>query len=174
MTLTAKTSSAAINQVGKTQNARGQGNVEPRKQLGNDVLRVAVAQYDFSRDGSPTPHATAGMGLGVFVPSGALVTRCWTYVETAVVGPTNIYMSLEVDADLLVSGTIANNEFDTTGDVVVNSVADLVGQTAVEVVAVASASKVLTTTAREIVFGCTVAAVSAGKFTVFVEYVVAA
>jgi len=171
MALTAKTSSANVNKEGLTQNARGQGNIEPQKQLGNDVVRIAVAQYDFARDGSPTPHATAGMGLGVFVPSGAIVTKAWTYVETAVTGPTNVYLSLENDADLLVSGTIAANEFDTSGDLVVGTVADLTGQTAVETTAVASASKVLTTARREIVFGCTVANVTAGKFTTYVEYV---
>lgn len=173
MTLTAKTSSAYPGSAVRAQTTRSIPSFDPGYQTGGGLgRRLAIATYDFARDGSPTPHATAGMGLGIFIPSGAFVTMSWTYVITAVTGATNVYLSLENDGDLLVSGTIAANEFDVAGDIVIGTQAALLEQTAKETTAIASANKLVTTATREIVFGCTVAAVTAGKFTTFVEYVI--
>lgn len=181
MALTAKTSSAQVNAEGKTQNARGEGNIEPGFQIGaNQVRRIACAQYDFTRDGSPTAHATAGMGLGVYLPANSVVLRSYAFVNTLFAGATNVYVSLENDGDLMASGTIAANELDATGDFItlssltLDAVADATTVTTAAEFVTGALGNIKTTAAREIVLGCTVANLTAGKVTIFVEYVVVA
>jgi hypothetical protein len=108
------------------------------------------------------------MGLGVFLPPHFIVTRVIMDVLVLPVGPTNMYFSLEDDADLVASAAIAGAPYSTTG---VKTGAQTGAQvTAYTTVSVAfNVAPVRTTNTREIVIGCTVANTSAGRIAIFVQ-----
>lgn len=180
MTLSAKTETnvpGSATATGRAQTVRGQGNLDPRVSAGGgrDVVRTAVATYDFARDGSPTAAAAGagGMGLGVFIPSDSIIVRAYAISHTAVAlataDPTTdeIYLSVENDADLLDGDDLDDSHFEDGSDAFVLFYDPTDSQT----LAPGAAVTVIKTTAdREIKFGAD-AAVTAGKFTLVVEYV---
>lgn len=140
---------------------RGQGNEEPGYQVGaGQVKHVAVAEYDFAKDGALTFAALAGNGSGVWIPKDALVTHSFIHVHTAPVGPTNMSVSLQNDADLVAAAAISGAPWSTDGAITTGVV-----EPGTE------SGYIKLTAAREISFGATVANTSTGKFTVFVEYI---
>lgn len=147
---------------GHPQRFRSQGDGEPLFQQGaGQVKHLAVAEYDFDKDGALTFHATAGNGSGVFVPANAIVTHSFIHVLTVPVGPTAMAVSLLNDQDLVTEAAISGAPWSTLGAVVTGGVEPGTESGYVKV----------GTTPKEIAFTATVANTSAGKFVVFVEYV---
>jgi hypothetical protein len=114
MALTAKTLTTARSANGLVQTRRGNGNIEPRYQFGaGNQTQTAVVEYDFNVDG-PIPLVTvpAGLGTGVVLPSGSIVTA--TLLDVLVVGATatNYQATCMDDADLLaIAATSAQGRY---------------------------------------------------------------
>ena len=119
-----------------------------------------VALWDDTTDGHLP--AAGSMGLGVWVPPNFQVTRVDFDVLVVPVGPTNMFISLENDADLQSSAAIAGAPWSTTG----LKSGNLIDAGAVNV---AKTVQVKTTTFREIALGTTVAGSTAGRIAIWVE-----
>jgi len=147
----------------KQQNFRGEGNYDPKYQPGGPVQKVVyTAIWDDTLDGHIP--AAGSMGLGVFVPVGFIVTEVTFDVEVVPVGPTNMFISLNDDADLSASAAISGAPWSTVG---IKHGANA-GASAVEV-AYTVQGPLVVTTAKEIAIGGTGAASSAGRVVVYVE-----
>lgn len=143
--------------VAKTGRFRGQGNEEPKYQIGgNNLIHAAVAEYDFGQDGA---LAIGNTGLGVFIPKDAIVDDVIIDVITTFTGPTNLGVTLENDNDLIDTTAITLSPF-ITGTWKGN---DNFGGDP-------GASPVKTTVPREICLKATVAVTSAGKCVIIVSY----
>jgi hypothetical protein len=125
-------------------------------QEGHHSLRVAKVVYDVAADGG----TIGARGLGVFLPAKALIKQAWFYVDTQFVdaGTGTVALSCE-DANNIYTAT------DITGQAVgtVTSGA-ATGVAANMVKAIAAQCEITATVAG--------AAQTAGKLTLWVEYVV--
>lgn len=167
MTLTAKTASSARNTGQLAQVNRGDGNVDAGPGVGAaHAALYAVAEYDFSKDGALASGAI--WGSGVKVPKHAVVYRAGLYTETAVVGPSNLAVTL--------SGATAAATASADDNLVADhAVSTVQGISVIGVPAAADADTWLHTglAEREILFdyaGTTPAATTAGRQMVWVEY----
>lgn len=160
MALTAK--AASTSRFGNAKGFRGNGSVEPAFQAGGPRGKVTFsAIWDHDVDGAIP--AAGGLGLGVFVPKGFVVTNTYFDVEVVPVGPTNMSLSLENDADITASAAISGAPWSTTG---------IKHGAQVDAGAVNVASTVqgpLTTDSREIQIVGTGAASTAGRVVVVIE-----
>lgn len=115
---------------------------------------------------------------GVFIPSGAIITNAYYVVNTTFTSAADtatIALSVESAGDL--TAAIAINDASNVWDAGVHgclpgSYAEAVvaGDTAILDAARKAASYVLTTDVREITVAVAVQALTAGKFTLFLEY----
>lgn len=123
--------------------------------LGIGRRRLAVGLYDFAVDGG----AVGDIALrGDVVPSGAIVTDVLIHVDTALTsgGAATVALKAESAADLNAADAISGAPWSTTGA----KRGDLTATTA----------PVKTTAARSIVATVATAALTAGKFSVYVSY----
>ena len=143
--------------IAKTQRFRGQGNEEPKYQIGgNNLIHAAVAEYDFAQDGA---LSVGNNGLGVFIPANAVVDDVIIDIITAFTGPTNMSVSLESDSDLIADSAISASPFIAgTWKGVDNFGGD------------PGASPVKTTAVREIMLKPTVAVNTTGKCVIIVSF----
>jgi hypothetical protein len=125
---------------------------------GVQVTKTVCARYDFAVDGAGV--AGADLGLGVYLPPGALVVNVILDVLTTPVGPTNVSVGLVADADLVADAAIAGAPWTTATPTLGKpdwaTVGDYVQATVAK---------------TEIYVTPTVAAFSAGKFDVYVTYI---
>jgi hypothetical protein len=133
--------------------------------------KIACALWDDSVDGHLVAHATAGMGLGVFLPARAFVIHNFHAVLVVPVGPTNMNLGSENDADLIADAAISGTPWDTLGvfhGIVVRT------DTAAEEFGsqIGTATGFGTTAVRELALCGTVAASTAGRVAFYVEFVV--
>lgn len=121
---------------------------------GTRQMRVAKATYDFAVDGG----AVGSLGLGVTVPSGAIVYQCLIHHETQVAGTgADIGLTLQTEDDLLADVGVELSPWDATG-----ILAGIPVGTA--------ATAILLTADREITVEIVDAVLTAGKFHVYVLY----
>lgn len=123
--------------------------------LGGRSGRRAVALYDFAVDGGAVGDITL---RGDTIPSGAIITDVLINVDTALTsgGAATVALKAEGAADLNAADAISGAPWSTTGA----ERGDLDADTA----------PVKTTAARSIVATVGTAALTAGKFSVYVEY----
>jgi len=130
---------------------------------------LACAMWDDSIDGHlPAAVSQSGMGLGVYIPALAYVVHTFLRVGVVPVGPTNMGLSLENNADLITDAAISGAPWHVAtvtanvlhGKVVRSDTAD-----------VAFTTSAVTTVAREIQLYGTVVASTAGRVAFYVEYV---
>ena len=114
-----------------------------------NVKRVAKATYDFDVHGG----ATGAIGLGVFVPAGAIIQRCTGNVLDTLASDGSATVAIAAGTDVLNAATAFNH-------------ADMVGVD----VHLADATPVVAA-GGEITWTIAVAALTAGKYDIFVEYV---
>jgi hypothetical protein len=143
--------------------------------------RMVSAVFDTAAtDSSGAANTTiAAHGLGVFIPSGAIVTRAFYRVNTTFTSATDaatIALKIEGAGDLKAAIAIS-----AAGDVYDAGVRSCLpghyaldgnALTAIAMAAADAASAINTTANREIVATVAVEALTAGKLTLFVEYVV--
>jgi hypothetical protein len=139
----------------------------PKARLGNLVAGVesadagttkwAVTTYDFAVDGGAVGNINLLGSAGI--PSGAVAIEAFVDVTTALTsgGAATAALSLEAAGDLLAAAVISGAPFSTTGR------KNLLAQS--------GATSVKTTAARDIVLAVAVAALTAGKFTVYLNYI---
>ena len=123
--------------------------------LGRGRVSVAVGRYDFAVDGGTVGDITL---RGDTIPSGAIITDVLIRVDTVLTsgGAATVALKAESAADLNAADAISGAPWSTTGA----KRGDLTATTA----------PVLTTAARAIVATVATAALTAGKFRVFVTY----
>lgn len=121
-----------------------------------DTRRIARAHYDFAVDGGTQGDIPL---RGDKIPQGAIITDALVYVETppASGGAATVAIKTESAADINAADAISGAPWSTTGA----KRADLTATTA----------PVLTTAERTITATVGTAALTAGKFSVLVEYV---
>jgi hypothetical protein len=147
----------------KQQNFRGEGAIVDRFQPGGPTPKVVyTAIWDDTLDGHIP--AGGGLGLGVFIPVGFVVTEVSFDVQVIPVGPTNLALALNDDADLSASAAISGAPWSTTG----LKHGKNAGASAVEVAYTVQGPFVLLTP-KEIQIVGTVAASSAGRVVIYVE-----
>ncbi len=142
----------------------------------NLTAHTAKATFDTSVVGTTT---IAAHGLGVFIPSGAIITNAYYNVRTTFTSATDaatIALSILAANDLKAAIAIS-----TTGDVwdaglhgcLPGSYAEatVAGDTAVLDAARKAASYILLTSTKEITATVAVEALTAGVVDIFVEYV---
>lgn len=118
------------------------------------VLKVAKATYDFATLGG----AQSAISLGVTIPANSTIIRSWIYTITQVAGASST---------VALSCAAANDIFSAA------SMTSIVATTLTEGVSTGAASVFKpVTTACAITATVAVANLTAGKFNVFVEYVV--
>jgi hypothetical protein len=151
------------------------------KRKGTVVRELAVATFDTATtDSSGTASTTiAAHGLGVYLPSKAIVTNAWVDVVTTFTSATDaatIALKIEGAGDLTAAIAISNasNVWDAglhgclPGSYAEATVA---GDSAILDAARKAASYIKTTAVREITATVAVEALTAGKLNVYVEYV---
>ena len=113
-------------------------------------IKVARADYDFAVDGG----AIGTLDLSADeIPSGAIITGARIRVETVPVGATaTIGIGVEANSDVQAAAAISGAPWSTTG------VKDATGRP-------------LTTAARKVKATIATAALTAGKFQVYVDYI---
>lgn len=121
---------------------------------GNGALHIAKATYDFAVQGG----AQAALSLGVTIPANATIIRSWIYTVTQVAGASStVALSCET----------ANNIFSAA------AMTSITAGTLTEGVSTGAASVFKPITAACLVTATIATAnVTAGKFNVYVEYVV--
>lgn len=146
---------------GHPQSARGTS-ADPSYQIGaGQVKHLAIAEYDFAKDGALPFAALAGTGTGVWIPANAIVTHTWVQSVTPCVGPTNMGVTLVNDNDLVADASLATVFGQAAGVIVTGAIEPMTE----------SGFLKTGTTPKEIIITATVAATSAGKASIFVEYV---
>ena len=148
----------------------------------NDLMNLKCAKAVFDIGVTGTLAAADVVYSGVRIPDGSIITRAWYYVETTFTDggddDTTIKLGLVSDDDEFVAAIAIA----TSGDVWdAGSHGTLIGfggvesgdnaETALENAASNSATFVQTTTDDEIIMTTATDVVSAGKLTLFVEYV---
>ena len=123
--------------------------------LGVGRRRLAVGLYNFATDGGAVSDITL---RGDTIPSGALITDVLIHVDTALTsgGAATVALKAESAADLNAADVISGAPWSTTGA----KRGDLTATTA----------PVKTTAARPIVATVGAAALTAGKFSVYVSF----
>lgn len=118
--------------------------------------KYAVGYYDFATDGGAVGDITL---RGDSLPSGAIITDALLHVDTILTsgGAATVAIKVESAADINAADAIGGAPWSTTGA----KRADFTATTA----------PVKTTAARNIVATVAAAALTAGKFSVVVEYV---
>lgn len=159
----------------KVQNKPG---ITRTKRKGTVVREVATATYDFAVDGG----AVGAIGLGVYIPSGAIITRAWVDVVTTCTTASGDAgtMALHVQAADDIVAAIAVSDASNVWDAGIhgskigfpNFGADAAHDSALEVAALFAASMLKLTAVREITATIATQAFTAGKFNVFVEYTI--
>lgn len=124
---------------------------------GVEITRTVKARYDFTANGGGV--AGAPLGLGVFIPAGAIVVNVILNVLTVPVGPTNVGCGLISGVDLVASAAIAGAPWST------------ISKTLGVPVWATIANYLVPTTRKEITVTPTVAALTAGKFDLYVTYI---
>ena len=153
------------------QTVRGDGFFDPQFTPGADkAVQVAVASYDFTKDGALASGAI--FGTGVFVPKNAVVTRAGLYTDVLVAGPSHNQVTL-YGAGV---GATASADANLVASTAVSSV---IGTSVIGVPVGATASTWIHTGAhpREILIDFTPntpAATTAGRVMVWVEYFIVA
>lgn len=127
--------------------------------------RAISATYDFAVDGG----AISDIGLGVFLPDNAIVTRAWyeviTTLESAGADGATIAITIPTDD---VAGIVAATAISAGGNVWDAGLHEAIQD------GTAAAMSVKTTAVRELTVTIGAQIVSAGKFILFAEYVVSA
>lgn len=119
-------------------------------------MHVAKATYDFSVDGG----AVSSLGLGVTVPSGAIVYQALIHHETQVAGTgADIGVTLQTTDDLLADAGVELSPWSASAGTVLAGIP--VGT---------AATAIILTADREITVEIEDAALTAGKFHVYVLY----
>lgn len=152
------------------------------KRAGTVVRELAVAVFDTAvTDSAGAANTTvAAHGLGVYLPTKAIITRAWTDVVTAFTSATSaatIALKAEGTGDLVVG--IAINSGSTRwgaglGGCLPGSYAEatVAGDSALLDAARNAGSYVKTTAVREITATVGVEALTAGKMNIYLEYVI--
>jgi hypothetical protein len=164
MALTAKVSSTAR----AASTIHNAAEVEPGFQSGIGQSKLACVLWDATVDGQ---LPIGGMGLGVFLPSRSFVLHNFHAVLVVPVGPTNMNLSLENDADLIADAAISGTPWDTLGyfhGVVVRE--DTANEEFTSFIGTATGFG--TTAAREPILSATVAVSTAGRVAFYISYVV--
>lgn len=145
---------------------------------GSSPRRVASAVFDPSANTSQRP--IAAYGLGIYIPSAAIVTKFWYDVITTFTSATDaatIAVHIQSANDLIAAIAIsdATNMWDAgihAGKVgFPNLGADAAHDSQVEVAALFAATALKATAEREITATVAVEALTAGKAVFFCEYV---
>lgn len=159
MTLTAKNASTVRTNFDRFENfpAVGQA-IGPR---------TIVALWDDTTDGHLVASTLAGMGLNIWVPNNFVVTRVDIDVLVVPIGPTNMFVSLENDADLVTSAAISGTPWSTTS-LKTGAQVGVPGTSYTSAATAYNVTPVRTTASREIVVGGSVAASSAGRVAIYV------
>lgn len=148
------------------------------KRPGTVVRELAVATYDFATLGG----AVGAIGLGVYLPSKAIITKVWVDVVTTLTSPTTdaATIALHVQAANDIVSAIAISDASNVWDAGIHGskigfpafANDAAEDTALEVAALFAATYLKLTAVREITATVAVEDLTAGKFNVFVEYVI--
>lgn len=130
-----------------------------RQLKGGDAMgskKYATAYYSFATDGGAVGDITL---RGDSLPSGAIITEALLHVDTILTsgGAATVAIKSEGAADIQAAAAISGAPWSTAG--------------AKRASLVATSAPVKTTAARNIVATVAVAALTAGKFSVVVEYV---
>jgi hypothetical protein len=150
------------------------------KRTGTVIKEMAVATFDPSANTAQRP--VGAYGLGVYLPAKAIITRVWVDVVTtftsasADAGTIAIHVQAADDIIAAIAISDASNVWDAGihGSKVgyPNLGADAAHDSAVEVAALFAGTMVKTTAIRELTATVAVAALTAGKANIFVEYVI--
>jgi len=150
------------------------------KRTGTVVREIAVATFDPS--GNSDQRAVGAYGLGVYLPSKAVITKAWYDVVTtfASAGSDAGTIALHAQAaDDIVAATAisaAGDIFDAgirgTKIGFPNFGADAAHDSAAEVAALFAASMLKLTAVRELTATVAEQALTAGKLNLYVEYVI--
>jgi hypothetical protein len=146
------------------------------KREGTVVRELAVATYDVTGGDSGT---IAAHGLGVYIPTKAIITNAWVDVVTTFTSATDAAtIALKVESANDLTAAIAISNASNVWDAGVHGClpgsyaeATVAGDTAVLDAARKAASYIKTTAVREITATVAVEALTAGKMNVYLEYV---
>lgn len=160
---------------------RNKSGVTRTKRPGTVVREIAVAVFDTAvNDSSGAANTTiAAHGLGVYIPTKAIITRAWIDVVTTFTSATDaatIAVKLQTAGDFTVA--IAISDASNVWDAGIHGClpgsyaeATVAGDSALLDAARVAGSFFKLTAVREIVATVAVEALTAGKANVFVEYV---
>ncbi|OJW18786.1 MAG: hypothetical protein BGO51_15560 [Rhodospirillales bacterium 69-11] len=146
------------------------------KREGTVVREVAVATYDVTGGDSGT---IAAHGLGVFIPTKAIITKAWVDVVTTFTSATDATtIALKVQGTGDLTAAIAISDSSNVWDAGIHGClpgsyaeATVAGDSAILDAARNAASFIKTTAVREITATVAVEALTAGKLNVYLEYV---
>jgi hypothetical protein len=149
----------------------------PSKYQGNQLLQYACATFDPSANTAQRP--IAAYGLGVYIPTKAVITRVWIDVVTtftsagADAGTIAIHLQTANDVVAAIAISDASNVWDAGihgSKIGFPALADTATETALVVAALFAGSVLKTTAEREITATVAVQALTAGKANIFIEY----
>jgi hypothetical protein len=149
------------------------------KRGGTTVPKVAVATFDPSSDSSM--RAVGAHGLGVYIPSKAIITRVMVDVVTTFTSTDDsATIALHAQSANDIVSALAISDATNIWDAGIrgskigfpNFGADAAHDSAVEVAALFGASMLKTTAIREITATVAVQALLTGKANIFVEYLI--
>lgn len=148
------------------------------KRPGTVVREIAVATYDVTGGDS---GASGAHGLGVYIPSKAIITKAWVDVVTTFTDGASdtATIALHVQAANDIVSALAIADATNVWDAGVhgskigfpNFGADAAHDSALEVAALFAGSYLKMTAVREITATVAIADLTAGKMNVYVEYV---
>lgn len=148
------------------------------KRTGTVVRELAVATFDPS--GNSAHRTVAAHGLGVYLPTKAIITNAWVDVVTTFAdgASDNATIALSVQSANDLTSAIAISDSSNVWDAGIHGClpgsyaeATVAGDSALLDAARKAASYVKTTAVKEITATVAVHALTAGKANVFVEYV---
>lgn len=152
------------------------------KRVGTVVREIAVATFDTTvNDSSGAANTTiAAHGLGIYLPTKAIITKAWTDVITTFTSATSaatIALKIEGANDLVAAIAINSGSSrwnSGLGGCLPGSYAEatVAGDTAILDAARNAASYVKTTAVREVTATVAVEALTAGKMNIYLEYVI--
>ncbi len=125
-------------------------------EIGLGGVKVAVGLYDFAKDGGAVGDITLRGGT---IPSGAIIVDALLHVDTALAsgGAATVAVKVESAADINAADAISGAPWSTTGA----KRADFT----------ATSAPIKTTASRNIVATVGTAALTAGRFQVYVFYI---
>ena len=133
------------------------GEIEKSRRVGDvgGQRRLAVGKYDFAVDGGAVGNVTL---RGDSIPSGAVILNCYIKVETAADsgGSATIALNAESAGDLRAAAAFNAAPWSSTGTKIGSQSP--------------TTAPITTTAKRNLVATIATAALTAGKFTVVVEY----